>query len=203
MSGSPSNNPQPAKSTRVILSYGDAGYITYDPQVAQAARAEDAARAARNKERLAEDHKVYAPWLPAVGRAIKKAAKSKVGRFFFGSWADTVFFTVALHTVPVLWAIDVFCRQRYKVTKKKQKELLLATLRTLYYSNWSDGQTMISDSGFFRVHRLAAVGVGTLVFLLSSPLLLLTLPLVAMAKIKDLISNRMYARKIRKMKGLR
>lgn len=189
-------NPSP---DQVILSYGDGGYITYNPKVAAIARAERDAAWARQKNRLAEDHKTYAPWLKAVGRSVKRFGQSKAGRTFFGKWADTAFFAAALHIVPALWTLDEALKTKGKCISHTT---LRMTLRALYRGKWSDGNAMISDSGFFRRHRLVAVGVGTLVFLLTSPMLLVSLPLVVLTKFMGSIAKRMYDRKIRRMQGL-
>lgn len=183
----------------VVSSYGDAGYVIRNMKVAATARAERNAAWARQKDRLAEDHKDYAPWLKAVGRSVKKFGRSKAGRTFFGKWADTAFFAAALHIVPALWTLDEALKTKGKCISHTT---LRMTLRALYRGNWSDGNAMISDSGFCRRHRVVAVGVGTLVFLLTSPMMLVSLPLVAATKFMGSIAKRMYDRKIRRMQGL-
>jgi hypothetical protein len=169
-----------ANGNLIATSFGDGGYTFFDPKAARQAREEDAARRALLNKILAEDEWIAPQSVLKAGRAIQAVGKSRIGRALLG-WMDTALFVVAVHVVPVLWILDEF--------KKKDHASSLAmfhiTMRDLYQGRWYEGHRMVSPTGFFSRHPLCAAGVGALVFLLSSPMVVVSLPLVVASRTRD------------------
>lgn len=183
----------PAQSNQIVIRLGEGGYTTYDPMAAKAAREADAQWAHRYEELLAEDRIHPTSWFARVGQVMRRAGASRAGRAMFG-WVDSALFVVAIHVVPTLWLLDEL-RQKDHASSMA---MFHVTMRNLYAGPWYAGHRMVNPSGYFHRHPLAALAAGVVAFLLTSPMLIATVPLVAVSRLHDRFATWMGHRRVRR-----
>lgn len=175
MLDSPSNS-------RINIALGEADFTSFDPLAAKAAREADAQWRIRYQQILAEDHSVDPSWLARV----RRIGASRLGRLLLG-WLDDAFLLGAIHVVPLLWLIE----EPFQKDHASSMAMFRATIRNFYFGRWYHLNGWVNPAGWFRRNPGVALAFGALTLVLSSPMLAVSLPIVAAGRVRDAIASRL------------
>lgn len=141
-------------------------------QANRQAEAELAAGIEAAKKFLGEDQAEKSAGLWRFQQLMNDLAAAHPLRRLFG-WLDVALYVYALHTVPVLWVLDRLLRRQPLAL-----DMLKTQLDRFRDRPWHESRAQVGTPTLVDRYPMAAAALGMLVFVISSPLVLWTVPQV-------------------------
>ncbi|OQA33274.1 MAG: hypothetical protein BWY56_02068 [Acidobacteria bacterium ADurb.Bin340] len=171
----------------------------YDPKVAAEARKrrEDMEHVQERMEKIVfgEVKKKTPAWLAGFGRLMKRFGRSDFAVTYLNTFIGVAFYVVALHVMPTLWRIN---EKLSKGTDIAANRRFLNTCLARHRSQpWWFMNTWVPSLTYFGMRPLRAFLVGMVIFLISSPMLLLTVPWIALQVLRGKARAWVWSYKVR------